>query len=127
MRRWFYLFAIIIPIAWTGCRSVPSPGLSLKDANMAEGPVLIQRGDHFYLRYRRNIDPQGQNLLSPLVSKRKGDAVYYYFTIPTTSTEWGNLVERPLAFDGYEDFARQGQVYWLDPDGATHLVPVRKE
>jgi len=127
MRRWLALVAIIVPVVLAGCRSTPPPGLSLKDANMAEGPVLIQRGDHFYLRYRRNIDPQGMNLLSLLASKRKGDAVFYYFTVPTSSTEWGNVVERPLAYDGYEDFARSGLVYWLDPGGATHSIPVRKE
>src|SRR6266436_1263927 len=37
----------------SGCQSYETPGLSLKDARLAEGPVIIQRGEHFYLRYRR--------------------------------------------------------------------------
>jgi hypothetical protein len=41
--------------------------------------------------------------------------------------EWGNLVERPLAYDGLEDHARRGQVYWLDPDGTKHPIQVRPE
>ena len=121
------LLAVVASIALVGCRTVPPPGLSLNNADMADGPVLVQRDDHFYLHYRRKVDPQGQNLLPLVEHKRKGDAVYYYFSIPTSATEWGNVVERPLAYDGYEEFARQGKVFWLDPDGTTHPIPVRKE
>lgn len=125
MRR--FLVLLIAVAALAGCRSPLTPGLSLKEANMAEGPVLIQRGDNFYLRYRRNIDPQGQNLLSVLGSKKKGDEIFFFLTRPVSANEWGNLVERPLAYDGYEEFARQGKVYWVDPDGTTHAIPIRKE
>gem|GEM_PF-6293607 len=41
--------------------------------------------------------------------------------------EWGNLVERPLAYDDLEELARRGQIYWLDPDGTKHTIPVRRE
>jgi len=125
MCRCFFLLVLVA--AFAGCRTKLPPGLSLKDAGMAEGPVLIQRGDHFYLHYRRTVDPQGQNLQPLVGSKHKGDGVCYYFTIPTSATEWGNLVERPLAYDGYEEFARQGKVFWLDPDGTAHPIPVQKD
>src|ERR1043166_4051060 len=57
----------------SGCQSVP-PGLSLKDARFAEGPVIIQRGDHFYLRYRRALEGNLFRLLSVLYVRKTKDA-----------------------------------------------------
>jgi hypothetical protein len=121
------LLTIVVLFLVAGCQSKPKPGLSLSDAKIAEGPVLIQRGDHFYLRYRRELEPNGLTLFALLCSKKSGDKVYYYFSTRISHPEWGNLVERPLAFDGYEEQARLGQVFWLDPDGKTHAIPIEKK
>ena len=103
-----------------GCRTVQTPGLSLKDAGFAEGPVIIQRENHFYLRYRRALKDDRFPLLSVLHVRKTKDAGYYFFSIPISHVEWGNLIERPLAYDDLEEFARRGQIYWLDPDGTKH-------
>ncbi len=111
----------------TGCQSFRAPGLSLKDARLAEGPVIIQRGEHFYLRYRRALEDGRFPLLSLLYVKKTKDAGYYFFSGRISHVEWGNLVERPLAYDGLEELARRGQIYWLDPDGTKHPIPVRPD
>ena len=110
----------------SGCFA-PKPGLSLKNAHVVEGPVLIERSGHVYLRYRRGLNERGLTLLSLLYHKKTGDTAYYYFSIPISHVEWGNLIERPLAYDGTEEMARRARVFWLDPDGATHPIPLRKE
>jgi hypothetical protein len=111
----------------TGCFSPPSPGLSLKNAHVLEGSVLIERSGHVYLRYRRGIEDRGFTLLSLLYHKKTRDSAFYYFSVPISHVEWGNLIERPLAYDGTEEMARRGRVFWLDPDGSTHSIPLRKE
>jgi hypothetical protein len=121
------LLTIAVLFLVVGCQTQSKPGLSLSDAKFAEGPVLVQRGNHFYLRYRRELEPNGLSLSVALCSKKAGDKVYYYFSTEISHPEWGNLVERPLAFDGYEQQARLGQVFWLDPDGKPHAIPVQKD
>jgi hypothetical protein len=110
----------------SGCLS-PSPGLSLKDARVIEGPLLIERSGHVYLRYRRALEPGTLTLVSVLYHKKTEDAAYYFFSVPISHTEWGNLIERPLAYDQTEDFAQKGRIFWLDPDGTTHVIPLKKE
>jgi hypothetical protein len=125
------LHAIVFCLAvvvLTGCRSLPEPGVAMSKAGFAEGPIIIQRGEHFYLRYRRAL-PHGRFTFGNpfLVAHKAEDAGYYYFSAPISHTEWGNLVERPLAYDEFEDFARRGNVFWLDPDGTKHPLQIRRE
>jgi hypothetical protein len=114
----------IVLVAAIGCQG---PGLSLADAHMAEGPVIVERGGHYYLRYRREVSDHGLNLLSLLYTRKTGDAAYYFFSQPLEHVEWGNTIEAPLAYDGFEDFARRGRVFWLDPDGTERPIPVRPD
>jgi hypothetical protein len=111
----------------SGCVSSPSPGLSLSDARVVEGPILIERSGHFYLRYRRALDDQGLTFLSLVCHKQTKDAGFYFFSVPISHPEWGNLIERPLAYDGTEKLAREGKIFWLDPDGFRHPIPLKKE
>jgi hypothetical protein len=120
------LLLILIAAAVSGCQA-PKPSLSLKDARFAEGPVLVQRGEHFYMRYRRALDGNRYPLRAVLIAKKTDEAGFYYLIGPTSYPEWGNLVERPLAFDQLEEFAKSGSVYWLDPDGTKHSIPVRRD
>ena len=121
------IFLTLSLIMLTGCKSWQSPGLSLKDARLAEGPVVVQRGEHFYLRYRREVEDGRFPLLSVLYVKKTKEAGYYFFSVPISHVEWGNLIERPLAYDGLEELARSGRIYWLDPDGTKHPIPVRPD
>lgn len=123
--RAFTVFVVCVLLG--GCFAPPSPGLSLKDARLVEGPVLVERSGHVYLRYRRGLEERGLTLLSALHHKKTADATYYFFSLPMSHPEWGNLIERPLAFDKTEEFARQGRVFWLDPDGTTHPIALKRE
>lgn len=118
---------LLVLFLGAGCSSLSKPGLSLKEANLAEGPVLIQRGEHFYLRYRRARDDEHLTLRLVLDKKKTKEAGFYFFIGPVSFPEWGNLVERPLAYDDLEKLARAGQIYWLDPDGTRHLIPTQRE
>lgn len=89
--------------------------------------MIIQRGEHFYLRYRRALENGRFPLLAVLYVKKTKEAGYYFFSEPISHFEWGNLVERPLAYDELEEFARRGQIYWLDPDGTKHPIPIRPD
>jgi len=111
----------------SGCHSLPKPRLSLKEAHFAEGPIIIQRGERFYLRYRRALEGNRFPFLSLLYVHKTPDAGYYYFSVPISHVDWGNLVERPLAYDDLEEQARGGRIYWLDPDGAKHPIPIKHE
>lgn len=120
------LFTLTL-VVLTGCQSLQKPGLSLKDAGLAEGPLIIQRGDHFYLRYRRALEDGRFPLLAVLYVKKTKEAGYYFFSGRISHVEWGNLVERPIAYDKLEELARRGQIYWLDPDGTKHPIPLRPD
>jgi hypothetical protein len=109
-----------------GCQGLETPGLSLANAHLAEGPVILSRDGHYYLRYRRALEEGGRYpLYSVLYVRKTADAGYYFFSVLISHVEWGQLIERPLAYDQLEDFARDGRVYWLDPDGTKHAIPVR--
>lgn len=110
-----------------GCLSAPSPGISLEEARFAEAPVLVERSGHVYLRYRRALEEKGLTLASVLYVRKTADAAYYFLSVPISHTEWGQSVERPLAYDGTEDLARKGRLFWLDPDGTSHPLPTKQE
>jgi hypothetical protein len=70
------ILLIVITVVLCGCQSPPKPGLSLKDARLAEGPLIIQRGEHFYLRYRRALEGNQLTLCAVLIAKKADDAAY---------------------------------------------------
>jgi hypothetical protein len=107
----------------TGCES-PKSLVSLRDGDLAEGPVIIQRGDDSYLRYR----PAQKSLIVTLVLevKKTSDAGYYFFSI-SSKPGFDKVVERPLVSDGLEQFARRGQIFWLEPDGTKYKILVQRE
>jgi hypothetical protein len=109
-----------------GCATTPR--VALRDAHLVEGPVLIRRGEHHYLRYRFATPPSGSMQFAVFVDSREtDDAVYYYFVgaVQSTVLERGLPVERLLSGDHLEDLARRGRVFWLDPDGTTHPIATR--
>ena len=110
-----------------GCNMAAQPRIPLERAAMAEGPVLIQRGEHYYLRYRRSIEGENLPLRLAIETRKDADAAYYFFAASVSQPEWGQLIERPLAIDDFDGYARNGHVYWLDPDGRKHAIPVRQD
>lgn len=102
------------------------PGVALQDVKFSVQPHIVKRGDYYYLRYQIATEPGEVLPLRMVLGSKKGkNKGYYYFSIPISHVERGNLVERPLADDQLEDFARQKAVYWLNPDGSE--IPLEIE
>jgi len=121
----YSLLLILLALA-VGCAIMPDPGVAMKDIDFAEQPIIVQRGEYYYLRYRIALQPgSALPLRRVLCHRRTTDKGYYYFSIPVSHTEWGNTVERPLAMDGFTDLARKDAMYWLNPDGTEVKLEIR--
>ena len=118
------LLLAVVALFLAGCATLPRPGVSLRDARFAEEPYIVKRGPHYYLHYRMALDDRGMALRRVLVPSDNGDRAYYYLTCFISHPEWGGVVERPLAHDGFTEFARQDAVYWLDPDGTETKLQI---
>lgn len=102
------------------------PGVALQDVLVEEGPYIVQRGKHFYLRYRLAAGPEDRPALRMVVgAKKTKDKAFYYFIGPISYPERGTTIERPLASDGLTEFAQRGAVYWLNPDGSEIPLEVK--
>ena len=121
------IVAVSMVALLTSCQVTPPPTASLEKAKVVSGPDLIDRGESgIFLRYRREMNPEGHTLLYPLVYKERKGQGYYYFYGPVSSFYHGQMVEYPLAHDsGATHLARQGKLFWLNPDGSTKKIPLR--
>jgi hypothetical protein len=106
---------------------VPNPGVALQDVQFAERPYIAKRDGNFYLHYRLAVENGSSKPFRMVLVGRKGkDKGYYYFSVPISHPEWGNMVERPLALDDFTDFARRNAVYWLNPDGSEIPLEIKQ-
>jgi hypothetical protein len=131
-----WVISVVVTAGALGCGGV-APRTSLAEARrgnsttrLEEGPLLVRRDDRYVLRYRFAAPAEGPPAFAMTVfARREADAGYYYFAgvIQSTVVERGRLIERSLAEDGLDDLAREGRVYWLDPDGTRHPIPVEEE
>lgn len=104
------------------------PTASLEKAKVVSGPTLIERdGSGVFLQYRRATNPEGYTLYYPMDYREGKGQGYYFFYGPVSSFYHGEMVEYPLAYDsGATDLARQGKLFWLNPDGSTKQLTLRK-
>jgi hypothetical protein len=117
---------LLVPILVIAACGAPRPGSALHEVEFVERPHILRRGDEFFLRYRVEALEQPPRMTERVVFARKtSDKAFYYFSVPTSSRmEWGVVVERPLATDGFTDHARRNAVYWLDPDGSETQLDI---
>ncbi|MGJ8641094.1 MAG: hypothetical protein ACSHYA_17015 [Opitutaceae bacterium] len=109
----------------TGCSTVPEP--SPNDSSyFSEGPVIIKRGESYFLRIRRDLRRDSSPLVMPISFKRNENngRAYYYLYGPVSFAESGQVYERPLSLDTAQADARSGNVYWLSGDGTELKIPV---
>ena len=118
-------------LAWLGilgCAIIPPAGTALEEVPFKITPHIMKKGSQYYLRYQIAIEEEGHlQLKLVLYSKKTNDRGYYYFGIPMSHSEFGNLVERPLAIDGLVEFAEKDSMYWLNPDGSEIHLEIREE
>ena len=107
----------------TACSSLPPPGRAYAPELFASEPVLIQRGEQFFLRYRMAVERGLAPVRSLVVVKKEEEKGVAYLTAPISSTEYGQMVELPLAYYGVTEFARSGRFFWRNPDGTE--IPLR--
>jgi hypothetical protein len=110
----------------SACSSLPSPGVPYDAKLFAIEPVLVQRGDRLYLRYRMSLE-KGQPLRMYVIVKKEETKGVAYFTVPVSWPEYGALEEIPLYPNKVEDFAKSGRFFWLDPDGTERPLKTIKE
>jgi hypothetical protein len=91
----------------------------LQYALLLASPLLITSGC-------RALTKDDHTLRLVLDAKRRTDGIYFFFYGPLSTPEWEKLIERPTAYDGAGEIARKGRVFWLDPDGTAHPIPVRQ-
>lgn len=120
-------FTFICFLIMGGCTMKPDPGVAFQDVPFAVKPHIVKRGDYYYLRYQIAIEPGSLNLRRVLYSKRSDSKGYYYFSIPISHAEHGNVVERPLEDDQFTEFAKRKAVYWLNPDGSEIPLEIKEE
>jgi hypothetical protein len=106
---------------------LPRPGVALQEVQFEEGPYIVHRGENFYLHYRMALDRGRMTLRMAVDAKEGKDKGYYYFVGPISQPERGNVIERPLAFDGLTKFAQKSAVYWLNPDGSEIPLEIKQE
>lgn len=124
----YHLIVVILALVLGACSMTPDPTRSLKEANVVEGPLIIQRGSDYFLRYRRATSPTDCSLMLPVAYKQVGDAGCYYFYGPVSGFYYGELVEYPLVYDkGATAHARAGSIYWLNPDGIRIKIPIKRD
>ncbi len=116
--------AFTVPLL-TSCQVQPSA--SLEKAKVVSGPTLIERkGSGVFLQYRRATNPEGHTLNYPLDYKKQSGQGYFFFYGPVSSFYHGQTIEYPLAsYRGATELARQGKLFWLNPDGSTRKLPLR--
>lgn len=114
------LFAVLL----AGCSTLPTP-TTIPPSAFDEAPVIIQRGDRYYIRFR--LSPEKMGVRSyPVVQKEK-DKGYIYFSHPVSFPEWGQLQEIALRPHDVEDFVRSGRFYLRDADGKDYKLIIRNE
>ncbi len=109
-----------------GCTTFYHP---VTEDTFAEGPVIIQRHEKYYLRYRVAEELQFRATTCVLMSEKdekKGEA-YFWFSCPISGIDWGSTVERPLMYDGFSEYAEKNSVFWINGDGTKIRIPVIKD
>ena len=103
------------------------PTASLEKAKVVSGPTLIERsGSGIFLQYRRATNPESYTLNYPLDYMEQQGQGYFFFYGPVSSFYHGQMVEYPLTYyPGATDLARQGKLFWLNPDGSTKKLSLR--
>jgi len=125
MKHFALVLAIAIIALGSACSTMPSPGRAYDSRLFAIEPIIVQRGERLYLRYRMSLE---KNPLRIYVFVKKEDTKgVAYFTMPVSWPEYGALQEIPLLPNQVEEFARNGRFFWRDPDGTERALKTIKE
>jgi hypothetical protein len=125
MKHFLFLIILAIGALVSGCSSVPPPGRPYDPKLFAVEPIVIQRGERLYLRYRMSLE--NHPLRMYVVIKKEEMKGVAYFMTPVSWPEYGALEEIPLYPNEVEEFAKSGLFFWRDPDGSERPLKITKE
>jgi hypothetical protein len=123
------IVSLILLFLISGCAALKRPAIALKDASLIEKPVLVERGGYYYVRFRHQVLTNAFNPCRIVDVRTSRDAAYFFFVGKISMQEFGERKEFPVASygDSCVELARRSRVYWLDPDGTAHLLPLVQE
>jgi hypothetical protein len=119
-----FVAAFLLSVALSGCRTLPTP-ITVAPSAFDEAPIIIQRDDRYYVRYR--LSPERMGVRSYPVVQKENDKAFIYFSMPVSYPEWGQLQEIPLRPHDAEEFVKSGRFYLRDANGNDHKLEIRNE
>ncbi len=123
-----YFIAMAFLFSLAGCIHLEPPGVALNDVRFAESPYILKRDGNYYLHYRISLDDGHVKPVQMVLYARKSDGkAYYWFSVPISHPEYGQTIERPLACDGFTEYAEQNAVYWWNPDYSETRLEIKEE
>jgi hypothetical protein len=102
------------------CKVEFKPQHYLDEYNFVIFPHIIKKGDIYYLHYQlKSTKKNGApTLLTGVGHKIIGTKAYYYFSVVTSVSDSGKIIEKSLENDGFIEYAKKKSIYWLNPDGS---------
>lgn len=109
-----------------GCALVSQPGSNLNDVPFTIHPYIHFEDNQYFLVYQIDTSATQQPILVRVLYHRIIDGkAYYFFSGQISHIEQGKLIKRPLDFDGFAEYARRDEVYWLNYDRSTIKLAVK--
>lgn len=129
MKFSFYLqvFFLLAVLFCCRCSLLYKPGSSLRDVEFNVYPSIVEKNGSYYLRYQIKVSNGELPLLRKVYSKTEKNKAYYFFSVPISHPEYGNLIERSLNDDGFTELAKKDAIYWLNKDGSEVKLKIVKE
>jgi hypothetical protein len=126
--KYFYLIVLFSFCCYFGCAHSPNPGISIEKVKFSIFPYISERDGNYFLRYQLDTtDSTNLPLVRVVYTHNSNGKAYYYFSIPISHYERGKIVERPLASDGFEEYAKLNSIYWLNDNKNEVKLKILKE
>lgn len=118
---------ITLVLFLVGCASTPKAHSSINEMQFLVYPKIIERDGKYFLQYQIKINSDKLTLVRVVYRKVMNNKAYYFFSIPISHPEKGNLIERSLEQDGFTQYARRDVVYWLNEDQSEVRLQIVNE
>ena len=104
----------------------PKPGINLAELDFIIPPYILKSKEIYFLCYQISTAKK-KPLKRVLYSRKSKVKAYYFFSIPVSDFENGTLIRRDISQDGFGEYLKSGNVYWLNKDGTEVHLQIKKE
>lgn len=119
MQPWLRVLAVSLLLG--ACASEPVEDI---DSQRFGGPIeVLAHGGDYFLRLPTE---RGPTMVGGFKVRRSGDDVLVYPTRFLEANQGGMRTVRLRLPDGLAGTDLTGRLYWLDPDGTRHRLPVSR-